>query len=189
MNLRISMMLSLLLVLLSPSCAARDTTSSDETRPRASESGDAPLGDIPPVDWNNPIEGSEVASVAQATRHLDFPPYVPRGLGAPQKILINANPSVAFMYETSEYGLVVISEAKQQLSSAEFKEFMETVVRDVQLGTAEIVTVRGGIEALLIVPETQGQGASLRWQEHERDLDIRGPNLTREDVLQVAERI
>lgn len=154
------------------------------------ESGDStpPPGDVPPPNWQNPIGGVEVASISKAAQAVDFQPYVPKGLGPPARVLVDSGIGVALVYDTQEFGGVVILQQPQPLPTAEYEEWMQTVVDNVKLGSAEIVSTRG-TEALVIVPETPGHGASISWLSEGREIIIRGPKLQRSDVLQLAEVI
>src|SRR6266542_6215583 len=82
-----------MMILLAVSCASVRDSQSEAVSGSPTES-QLP-GDIPPVDWDNPIGGVRVNAVADAQAVMPFEVHAPKGLGQPVSILTSDPESTA----------------------------------------------------------------------------------------------
>jgi hypothetical protein len=154
----------------------------------------------PDQDWDNPILGTVAPSIAAATKQVSFNPLVPKGLGNPIRILVQAaNPNVvqrslAFLYDTAAYGRVVILEWLPQISASDYAASLQSLparrAADPAAsipgsGYLDTVTIRGGIVALRTQPDDQST-ADLRWVEGSVVVNLSGPTLNHDQVVELA---
>jgi hypothetical protein len=152
------------------------------------------------TDWNNPIEGVGVASFGEAQAAVSFEIYQPNNLGSPVAILMT-NPStsdigdrvVAAIYDTTNYGRVVVKEHLPDEPAAQYDSSNDRVVEAVNgpqgHGSAQIVTVRGDRRALLTISPDQTD-CTIWWLEPNGvELIVRGPDLTPTNCVVVANLI
>ncbi len=153
------------------------------------------------VDWDHPlgIEAERLASAAEAQKRLPFEIVVPSGLGEP--VAIDITPPavtppdarvVAFIYDTVDYGRVVVKEGFPDVPPADYEETLSLVVEhsqepDVE-GTAEKLEIRGGKPAVVTTVE-DGSRSSMAWLEGEIEITVRGPDIDREQVLAIGEAL
>ncbi|CAN5309551.1 hypothetical protein BH20ACT24_BH20ACT24_08510 [soil metagenome] len=152
------------------------------------------------IDWHNPIGGVEVGTLHQAQADLPFDIYEPKGLGAPTEILISPVDEItpesrvlALVYETKEYGLVVVEEHVPDVPVEQYQEGLQRLVEQSKLpnaqGSASLVKIRVGIEALMTVSEDESS-AQIWWlQDGTFEMIIRGPNLDAPSCIAVANLI
>jgi hypothetical protein len=154
--------------------------------------------DAPSIDWENPINGEVVNDLTALDGKLPFDPVEPGGLGAPTKILVgpvgsdNASLVVAFLYESSDAGLVVVKEHLPDVPAKEYesanRQLLELNGQPNVHGSFEIVTIRSGAEALITTSE-DASTSSIFWLEDGIEFIVRGPGLDRERAVQVAEKL
>jgi hypothetical protein len=154
---------------------------------------------VPPVDWENPIAGIEVPGLLAAQKLLPFEVYTPQLEASPFKVLVTdpAKTSLrdmvlALMYHTSNYGLVVIKEHNPDVPIDQYDTVnLELLAQNGQPGTHgsfELVPVRAAAKALVTTSEDQRQ-SSIFFLEGSIEIVIRGPELDRTDVIELANRI
>lgn len=154
--------------------------------------------DSPPTDWENPIDGVVVSSVAEAVKLVPFTVYPPRKLGNPTKILVSApgvQPEmrvVAFLFDTPDYGRVVVTEHIPDVPPEQYDEANQSLVAlngepNVH-GSAEIVSIRGGKNALVTTSE-DGSESTIFWLEGGVEFVVKGPSIDRENILQVVDDV
>lgn len=148
-------------------------------------------------NWENPIDGQEVPSIDQAQQLVDFEILVPDAFGPPVKILVTPPDSssrgdrvVALLYESDDYGLVVLKEHLPDVPIAEYDASNARVVEMTKdpsaQGIARIVPVRGGLPALLTI-SPDGSDCTIWWLEDEAfEIVVRGPDLVPEKCVEVA---
>ena len=180
--------------------AAQASSVSEATDPGESEaSPPAGGGGRGPWNWENPISGELVESLAAAQSRLAFESRTPQGLGTAVKILVSPpdeslsskSRGVAFLFDTSEYGRVVVVEGRDDVSVREFEAATKEMVAqngDPNVhGRVDIVVIKGQIQARL---STGAQGElTLRWREGNLVFILSGPELTRPDLVAIAEKI
>jgi hypothetical protein len=151
-----------------------------------------------PVDWDNPIKGQELSSFEEAKSLLAFDPYEPRNLGQAVGIFVSVSVDVrsrvlGLVYDSPGYGRVVVIEELLHLPISDYQAGMEEIVdtslaRPELAGRSELVSVRGGLTALMTATE-DGSVADIRWTDGTIVLLVRGPSLNRDTAVQVAEQI
>jgi hypothetical protein len=157
----------------------------------------------PPTDWDNPIDGQRVGSSTEARAFLAFDSYEPKGLGvakavfltpigAAEKAADRMNRVIAYVYDDSSFGRVVVIEEILRTSPREYQDAVDALVANdgspSQSGRAEKVSIRGGNTALLTT-NAEGTRSSIRWIEGNRIIIVRGPQLTRQQCLTIAENL
>lgn len=169
--------------------------------PDALNSSPKPVGAGAPAppNWTNPILGVPVGSVDEAKAQLAFSPLVPQGLGTATIHVqlgssdIRSRP-IAFIYDHASYGRIVVREWLPNKSPAEYEAWLQSIPGKAAAdpgadqpgaGHSELVTIRGGIVALLTEPD-DGSIADLRWVERGLVLHTSGPALNRERVIAIA---
>jgi hypothetical protein len=102
------------------------------------------------------------------------------------------NSAVFFVLHNSKEGTIWIGESAPDIpSEADRLAFYNEAVAenghpDIH-GTAEIVTIRGGIRALL--GTTQDGICTLQWVRKDTEIHLLGPTLTRDQVLEIADEL
>ena len=150
-------------------------------------------------DWSNPIAGIRVATTDEAQDYLPFELVIPVGLGEPQKVFVSdplfvtrEQTVVAFLYQTQNYGLVVIKEHFPDVPVESYDKENEELLKynglPVTHGSFSLVSVRGGEQALLTTSEDATE-ATLFWLENGLEFIIEGPNLDADAVIDLSARI
>lgn len=150
------------------------------------------------TNWDNPIGGDEVTleELPQVAEELPFGVLTPLRLGVPDKILVSPADTepefrmLALLYDTEDYGRVVVIEHLPPVPVTEYESAHEAWVAQANdpalesIGSSEIVTIRGIRQALLTTSE---DGVSdIYWLEGAIEIIIRGPTLDRVEVLEIA---
>jgi hypothetical protein len=140
-----------------------------------------------------------VSSTQEAASHLAFSPREPQGLGNPDFIWVSAGPESArgskvarFKYDEVPFGIVQVAmwidpgteEAWKKSNQAAVAKNGDICTR----GTAEIVVIRGGTEAIMGFPEDD-YAVSISWREGPVVIQVIGPTLKREDAISIAEKL
>jgi hypothetical protein len=94
------------------------------------------------------------------------------------------------MYESDDYGLVVLKEHVPDVPIADYDDSNEQVVEmstaPSAQGSARIVPVRGGLPALLTV-SPDGTDCTIWWLEDEAfEMVVQGPDLVPDQCVEVA---
>jgi hypothetical protein len=149
------------------------------------------------VNYDNPISGVSVASVAAAAGDLPFAPVVPRNLGSAKGLFITDSPAdekgnraAAFIYDTDAYGRVTVTEGLPPVPADEYDADQARRVlsppTDVTVrGKAELVTIRGNVQAVVSL-EDDGTLNNVHWLQNGVEVFLRGPTLTRDQALEIA---
>jgi hypothetical protein len=149
-----------------------------------------------PVAWDNPIGGDPVSSAEEAASLLAFEPITPRNLGTPSKLLVNSaipNQSaraIAFVYDTPEWGTVVVIQERIALSAADYDTDLANRVAEFATdpsaqGTARLVSLRDGAQGVLSL-NADGTLLWVLWSEGEREVILRGEHLPPDAALALA---
>jgi hypothetical protein len=146
-------------------------------------------------DWDNPIEGVRVDTTADAANNVAFDVQEPGGLGTPLAIytsgeeLDKSSRAVAFVYDTAAFGRVDILEHLPESSGDDYQKFLVSLNGDpLTHGRADLVTIRGSIQALVTTSEDGGHCAGF-WLEGGIEYIVEGPVLTFDDVTKAAELV
>lgn len=187
------------LSLVSASCGGLGRSSEGATRTETSASYDPNLQDNP-LDMAEPFRGAGtvVPSVEAAQDLLPFQVHDPQGLG-PATIYVSpqdrpaALMAVYFVYQTSPYGEVWIAESFPDIPDDEERlaSYEATVASngDPQVHSiAQVVTVRNGIPALTGTSD-HDDIATIEWVEEGVQFYVKGPTLTQDQVLSIANSI
>lgn len=177
-----------------------DLSTADPASLSGSRPGGADMG-MQPHDWNAPpLGGVKVSSTDEADGYLAFKPREPSGLGAPQAIYVQtlgtdaerASRAIVFVYITEQYGLVRLTMQIDGMSAEQRHNSSVTAVarnNDPNTrGQAEITSIKGGTEALLGYPPDEAR-VIISWREGPILLIVSGPNLARDEALQIAENL
>jgi hypothetical protein len=154
-----------------------------------------------PINWDNPIDGIQVAYLASAAAGLPFSVKQPTSIGQPIKILVAQVPEeappdflvLAMMYETAEFGNVWVLEHHPSLPPDEYLKYQQNMASlsgtPVMHGTAELVKTRSGANAL-VQTSPDGSWSSITWyvQDEAGDIEVRimGQNLTAGQAVTIA---
>jgi hypothetical protein len=185
-------------VLLAASACARGIGVHDV--PKQPEGSLPALPGPPAINWDNPIEGVAVDSVAGAQAMVHFKVISPEGLGVPIGIYVT-NPEaaqvndrvVAFVYQTDFYGLVDVQEHIPDMGVDGYQADLERLaglsgspgVR----GSGELAQIRNGTTALITTAEGGGL-SDIRWlQDQSIEVLVRGPNLDAAQVEEIANKV
>jgi hypothetical protein len=149
----------------------------------------------PPQNWDNPIEGTKIASVDESKQLLPFSVEEPHGLGTPTSIYVTPEEfpkpgrEIAFVFDAPEYGHVVILEMQTDETIEGWHESVTNIVAGndspTRSGSAASVDVRDGLEALLTTSE-DGVRNTLFWIERDVQFIVDGPALTADQVTAIA---
>ncbi len=158
------------------------------------------MADVPveSSDWGRPFNGGGVPlddTAAFLALHPSFhiyPPNTPdpvKVFAAPGPDGSAGNYAVFFVLDDSKDGTIWIGESAPDIRSEADRLvfYNEAVSENGQpgiRGTAEIVTIRGGVRALL--GTTQDGICTLQWVEKDTQIHLLGPTLTRDRVLEIA---
>jgi len=181
----------------SPSSGVRqgqESTSLPE--PSASQVTDLPFR--PEINWDNPIDGIAVDSVAEAEAATGFDVIVPQNLGTVSAIFVSGsdvpddNRVVALIFD-STYGRVDVLENLPPLPTDEYLasqiQYVESHRDNPHLvGSVSIVHIRGSLQGLLTVTG-DARWSALFWLENGLEITVWGPELVAEDSLAIAETI
>jgi hypothetical protein len=163
--------------------------------------GGEPRANDNPVDWDRPIPAAlEVPSIDQARPALAFTPYVPTGLGSPDRVLVT-DPAImgdptsrvlALIYDLPSLGRVVVEEGIPQIPPAQFNSSWRQQIAlngspDVH-GTLSEATIRNGLEAFIGTSE-DGSQSTILWLEGDIEILITGPTLDRDQAVSLANSI
>jgi hypothetical protein len=125
---------------------------------------------------------------------MPVPLLVPSNLGTPVGIFTETLTSlhgVTFIYDTPQYGRVVVQESQPDTSLADWKAANKFAVsmngQPNVYGTAEIASVRSGLEAQ-ITTDASGKPSIIDWRDDGGALlvIIKGPTLSRDDCIGIA---
>jgi class 3 adenylate cyclase len=149
-------------------------------------------------DWDNPIGGSPVANAADAAPAVSFELQTPTGLGETSAVYVSSEEiskdaaGVAFVYDTVEFGRVIVIEHPPESSPSEYQEFHEYLVSingdPLVHGRFDLVKIRDGVEALVTTSE-DGRRSVAFWLENGVEFIIEGPTLTFDQVISIAELV
>lgn len=150
-------------------------------------------------NWDNPIDGVRMRSSQAAQEKVPFEIIEPRNLGAPLAIYVtppqHSDPAgrvIAYVYDPAEYGRVVIKELVSEIPPEDWEAHVASMVaRNGEpglLGRFDAVTIRGGKTALVTTSE-DGSESALFWLEGPVQVVIRGPELTFNEVVSIAESL
>lgn len=150
------------------------------------------------VDWERPIPGDPVQSFDEAQRSVAFQAREPQGLGSPVRILVTpgepdgskADRAIAFIYDTSAHGRIVMVEAPDELPVAAFEAQSEALIAQYNNrpgfhGSFETVTIKGNIKARVITSATNY--FTVAWRESNRVFTLGGPSIDKESLIKLAE--
>jgi hypothetical protein len=153
---------------------------------------------VPQIDWDNPISGNEVPSLDVAERAVPFEVRAPKGLGQPTKHLMSPSSFhaglrvVASLFDSPEYGRVIVIQHLPDLPVEEYhaanRSLVEMNGQPNVSGSAEILSIRGGLEALVTTSEDKTK-STVFWLENGVEYVVEGPHLDRSEVLRIAEGI
>jgi hypothetical protein len=131
--------------------------------------------DIIQPNWQLPADASiQVESIAAARRASHLPIVAPGGLGTPAAIF--AQPRVArFVFHGGYSGDVVVTEARPDLSTADWQQELKTVPaqngKPYVTGTASVVLVGPGAQALQTVSPCI-TGSTTDWHTSDGRMEI-----------------
>lgn len=135
-------------------------------------------GGKPPINWDNPIIGTDVATTTEAAAHVSFTPFVPKGLGNPVRIQVDSpsadhgGMTVAFVYQHPAYGRFFLIERKSSTTQADL-EALAGCNHDAGCeGEWTLVKLKNGTNGLLI---TGGPTTGIMWLSNGVLLDVFGP--------------
>ena len=153
-------------------------------------------GGRPALDWDQPITfGVPLLGLKGAQSSLPFSPRMPGGLGTPEKMFITANTvpengrAIAFEFQTQAYGRVLVVERLPDVPAETYDEAnRELIASNTGSSELEIVSIRGGTEALVIT-SAEGRSAGIYWLEVPIEFWVTGESLTRDQVLEIANSV
>ena len=162
-------------------------------------------GRVSGTDWRTPpTEGPsgmrEVTSRSAASQYLSFTPRQPEGLEGSPRIFVQTSGGeserpqrgVVFVYDTDQYGLIHVTMVIDGLTDEQrHSHAVEAVARNGDpgvRGSAEIVIIRGGQEALIGYPADESR-TIISWGEGKVLILITGPALTRAQAVEIAENL
>lgn len=173
----------------------------------ASEAPPAPTNPVedgePEFKWDDPMGGIPVTGALETVQsELPFDIHVPSHLGSPRGIyLAKTEPydppefkQIEFVYDSPEFGRVVVLEHHPALPSAEeytrYMEWMASLNGTPELkGTAEIVKLPNGLNALF-EQGPDGKTASINWYvsspQGDHEIMILAPDLTLPEAIEIA---
>ena len=125
-----------------------------------------------------------------------FSLYRPRGLGTPETVLVSPKDGaavvVALLYQTADYGLVVVTENVPDVPLDQYEQSHRALLDynddPMTHGKFEIVTIRQDQEALVTTSEDEAH-STIFWLEEGVEIVVNGPGLRRDDVIAIAESI
>ncbi len=138
-------------------------------------------------------------NMAEASSKLAFNPMVPKGLGSPTKILVQLGNleldrrPIAMIYDNASYGRIIVKQGLPEGTPEEEEAFLASVPKMGAeccagipgSGHSELVSIRGSITAL--VTETDDRStADITWVEGRLLLSVSGPDLQRDEVIDIA---
>jgi hypothetical protein len=160
------------------------------------------LGGLHPGGWGSPFHDQGVLLRDQsdlANRGTSFRLYSPTSLDAitpaiyvPPGDSVGDYDAVFFVFQDPRYGVIWIGESAPDIAddSQRMKAYEERVSEndnpDIH-STAELVTIRDGVDALLGI--AANGVCTLQWVEKDTQFFVMGPTLDKNQVLQIAEAI
>ena len=154
-------------------------------------------GDVLPIDWDKPFAGDvELLDIAAAQDQMPFPILVPR-LGQLRHVTVTTkydrdtryDRAVALVYDTAEYGRIVVREYLSETSQEKFDQDADTSVArnddPTTFGRADIATIRGGKRAL-VGRSPDCERSTVVWLENGISMHVKGPSLSFNDAIEVA---
>ena len=142
-------------------------------------------GEGRPIDWDRWFSnGKPLASVAQASRAVDFHLVRPDGLPQPIGIYASGPAAVAFVYDLPAQGRVVVLESRPDIGSRSARE--KAYRRMDGNGRSIAVRIRDGRLALA---SESGKWAAIEWVEDGTQVSIQLRDGTREDAIAIADRL
>jgi hypothetical protein len=154
------------------------------------------IGSIPAADWDRPLDGPAVSSLAEAQENLPFQARMPKGLGNPATILLskraepgNVGRGVAFLFDVPGAGRIIVMELRDSSPLSEFAGATSAMVAQntdpYQHGRYDAITIKNGVPARLT---TAAVGYfTVEWREGDRYMQITGPDVSRDAILNMAE--
>lgn len=164
------------------------------------------------INWDNPIGGQRVESVAAAKNSVAFPVIPPTVLGDAAAIYVvpasqDDKGAVDFVYDLS-MGRIVVAEFPYDYPAAHWDEFVASIIdvskraeatasppmgpsgeEEVILGSAEKYILPDGRTALITTSE-DGATSDIRWLAASGvEIVIQGPDLSKESVIDLASRL
>ncbi|MGZ4153203.1 MAG: hypothetical protein ACXVQ0_01845 [Actinomycetota bacterium] len=138
----------------------------------------------------------QVSSTNAAQPSLPFTAKLPAGLGAPTQIFATSQdvPSdgraIAFEFNTSSYGRVLVIERLPDVPAKDYDAANQALVQSNSASSSpssflEIDSIRGGEQAL-VASNPEGTAAGIYWLEGSVEFYVTGDNLTKSDVLAIA---
>jgi hypothetical protein len=154
--------------------------------------------DVMQIDWNNPIEGEPVTSVALAQQNLAFTVQVPQGLPTSASIFVSPlavsidGRALAFVYVDPQYGQIDVVEhvppATGEAYDAMHADMVALNGQPETHGSFELVSLVSGQEALLTVSE-DGQHATMFWLNGDAEIVLEGPSLLPDQAVDIANKL
>jgi len=151
------------------------------------------------INFDNPISGEAVGSLAEASQYLPFAPLDPQGLGAAQAVYVgapkeyvDASKALALIYDTEQFGRVDVLEGVPDITPVQWlasaTSWANSNGQPGHYGTAELLSIRTGVEALLTTSQ-DGQHSVIEWLDGPIQVEVLGPTLDRDAVLKIAETL
>jgi hypothetical protein len=145
----------------------------------------------PSPNWDNPLGSAaiQLADLNQAVPYLAFTPVAPRALGPAAKILLDSSSkpdrsakSVLSVYEQPVYGRFWITESIADTT----QDWIDSRTNNLT-GCSEnsVMKLRSGIRAALAV----GRVTSVMWLDQGLLIDLIGRSLTKEQAIEVANKV
>ena len=142
-------------------------------------------GEGRPIDWDRWFSnGTPLASVAQASRTVDFHLVRPDGLPRPIGIYASGPAAVAFVYDLPVQGRVVVLESRPDI---EGRSAREDAYRSAE-GNGRSIAVRIRHGQLALASES-GPWAAIEWVEDGTQVSIQLRDGTREEAIAIADRL
>jgi hypothetical protein len=141
-----------------------------------------------------------VSSVQDAATHLAFAPREPQGLGVPQWISVSNDLDARGIrtfwarYDAEPYGNIHINMWIDPVPLAtRVASWQEDAAKALAgdpcfHGTAEMVTIRGGVAATIGAPPDENR-VSIGWREGSILTMVSGPALQHDDAIAIAEKL
>jgi hypothetical protein len=113
-------------------------------------------------------------------------------MSSPVEVPERNHRGIVFIYDLPTYGRTVVAEAQVDISPNEWLQSVDRQARRnatrTAPATAERVSVRGNVPALLLTDEITGRTA-IEWLEGQTRFAVMGPNLSRDACLKIAEQV
>lgn len=145
-------------------------------------------GDVIRPNWSRP-PGDQVGSAGEAREAARFELHVPRNLGHQRIFVLSGGDAVFFAFRNSTEGIVWVAESAPDIENDDERLAAYRTVAAGQKGTcgnADLVHIRGGIPALLSYSDDEH--AYIEWVEGGVQFNVRGPSISRERIVTLANR-